>query len=212
MGTHYRGSRTEVSALDAFIKLTRAANTLRGRLEAELARADLTESQFGVLEMLLHLGPLRQCDIGEKLLVSRANVTLVVDRLVSRGWVRRERHPQDRRSNVVRLTPDGRRRIVRLFPDHVRRVVDALSPLSPAEQEELGRLCRAVGRRAGGLPPNERPKPEGPPSTGRRGRPGVRHHARHKLPPEWRDSGQLPVHPGGQVRHRSWPSPTLSPR
>jgi MarR family 2-MHQ and catechol resistance regulon transcriptional repressor len=148
MGTHYRGSRAEVRALDAFVKLTRAANSIRCRLEAPLAEAGLTESQFGVLEMLLHLGPLRQCDIGEKLLVSRANVTLVVDRLAGRGWVRRERHPEDRRSNIVRLTPEGRKRIARLFPEHLRRIVGALSPLSPAEQEELGRLCRAVGRSA----------------------------------------------------------------
>lgn len=151
MGTHYRGGRAEVRALDAFIKLMRSANTLRSRMETELGRAGLTESQFGVLEMLLHLGPLRQCDIGEKLLVSRANVTLVVDRLAAKGLLRRERHPEDRRSNVVQLTAEGRKRVERLFPEHVRRIVDALSPLSPAEQEELARLCRAVGRRAAGL-------------------------------------------------------------
>jgi MarR family transcriptional regulator, 2-MHQ and catechol-resistance regulon repressor len=152
MGTHYRGSRVEVRALDAFIKLMRVANTLRARMESELRRVGLTESQLGVLEMLLHLGPLRQCEIGEKLLISRANVTLVVDRLAESGWVRRERHPEDRRSNIVQLTAEGRKRIERLFPDHVRRIVDVLSPLSAAEQEQLGSLCRAVGRRAAGLP------------------------------------------------------------
>jgi len=152
MGTHYRGSRAEVRALDAFVKLMRAANTLRSRLESELGRAGLTESQLGILEMLLHLGPLRQCEIGEKLLISRANVTLVVDQLTERALVRRERHPEDRRSNLVGLTADGKKRIERLFPDHVRRIVDALSPLTAAEQEHLGRLCRTVGRRAAGLP------------------------------------------------------------
>jgi len=145
MGTHYQGSREEVRALDALIRLTRASNTLRFRVEEWLREAGLTESQLGVLEMLLHLGPLRQCDIGTKLLISRANVTLVVDQLVARGWLRREKHPDDRRSNMVHLTAEGRRKIEKIFPGHVRRITKAMSALSPAEIETLGRLAKKLG-------------------------------------------------------------------
>lgn len=145
MGTHYRGARDEVRALDAYVKLLRAAGTVGGRIASDLRKLSLTESQFGILEMLLHLGPLRQCDIGTKLLISRANVTLVVDQLADRGWVRRERDAADRRSNVVHLTAEGRRRIERLFPGHARRIAALLSALSASEQEALGRLCRKLG-------------------------------------------------------------------
>lgn len=145
MGTHYRGRPREVRALDAYIKLVRASETLRVRTEEWLRDEGLTVSQLGVLESLLHLGPMRQCDLGTKLLVSRANVTLVVDQLAEHGWVKRKRDAADRRSNVVHLTPEGRRRIAAYFPRHARRIGDAFSALTAGEQEQLGRLAKKLG-------------------------------------------------------------------
>lgn len=145
MGTHYRGSASQVLALDTYIKFMRAAETLRARTEEWLLDEELSVSQLGVLEVLLHLGPMRQCDIGTKLLVSRANVTLVVDRLAERGWVRRQRDPEDRRSNIVHLTREGRNRIESIFPGHAERITAALSALTTAETREMGRLSKKLG-------------------------------------------------------------------
>ena len=58
MSTHCRGSKKEIRALDAYIKLMRAAESVTDRTSRHLAAAGLTISQFGVLEALLHLGPL----------------------------------------------------------------------------------------------------------------------------------------------------------
>ncbi len=63
MPTHYSGTPQEVLALDTFIKLTRAANSLTSRLASYNSLEDLTITQFGVLETLLHLGPLSQSEI-----------------------------------------------------------------------------------------------------------------------------------------------------
>ena len=60
MPTHYKGSPSEIATLNAFIKLTRASNTLHQQLSRSLADYKLTESQFGVLEALYHLGSLNQ--------------------------------------------------------------------------------------------------------------------------------------------------------
>lgn len=150
MGTHYKGSAEEVRALDAFIKLMRAASTVRARLDEHLREIGITELQLGVLEALLHLGPLCQHELGRKQLTSRANVTLLVDRLEDRGWVRRERDAEDRRSVRVRLTEEGRRFIEEIFPRHLLRIREALDVLSLSEQEELGRLCRKLGLGAAG--------------------------------------------------------------
>jgi MarR family 2-MHQ and catechol resistance regulon transcriptional repressor len=146
MGTHHRGTAEEVGALDAYIKLLRAANTLHCRLGRGLRGLGLTESQLGVLEALYHLGPLHQHELGGKLLLSRANVSLIVDVLTSRRLVRRERSKEDRRRMRIQLTAEGRRRLARVFPQHVRSIVGAFSCLSPREQRELGRLCRKLGR------------------------------------------------------------------
>ena len=68
---------------------------------------DLTESQFGTLEALYHLGPLCQGEIGQKILKSSGNMTMVVDNLEKRGLVQRQRSQQDRRQIEVSLTRPG---------------------------------------------------------------------------------------------------------
>jgi MarR family transcriptional regulator, 2-MHQ and catechol-resistance regulon repressor len=146
VGTRYRGTKDEVRALNAFIKLVRAAESVGARLSGSLTEAGLTDSQFGALEALYHLGPLHQRELGAKLLRSSGNVTMVVDNLEKSGLVRRERGARDRRFVTVHLTDAGRRLIARLFPRHAARIAAEMSALAPAEQDELGRLCRKLGR------------------------------------------------------------------
>jgi MarR family transcriptional regulator, 2-MHQ and catechol-resistance regulon repressor len=145
MGTKYKGSREEVRALNVYIKLMRAAESVSAHLSGLLSAAGLTDGQFGTLEALYHLGPLHQCELGEKLLRTSGNITMVVDNLEKRGLVRRERDAEDRRFIRVHLTEDGRRLIADLFPRHVTRIVQEMSNLAAAEQDELGRLCRKLG-------------------------------------------------------------------
>jgi len=92
MPTHYRGTTEEVLALNTFIKLQRATNSLEARLAHRRTLIDITGTQFGVLETLYHLGPLCQGEISSKLLKSGGNITLVVDNLEKRGLVQRERN------------------------------------------------------------------------------------------------------------------------
>lgn len=145
MPTRHLGSSEEVLALDTFIKLMRAVNTLRTAVARSLATVGLTESQLGVLECLHHLGPLCQKDIGEKLLTSGGNVTMVVDNLEKRELVQRRRESEDRRFVRVYLTEQGQRLIEEYFPLHARAVTREFSALEPGEQRELGRLCRKLG-------------------------------------------------------------------
>lgn len=145
MGTHFKGQADEVRALDSYIKLVRAAESTSTRLHRRIARNGVTETQFGVLEALFHLGPLCQRELGKKLLKTSGNITLVIDNLEKRGLVRRERDRRDRRYVTVHLTEGGETLIRRIFPRHVAAVVGEMSALTAAEQEELGRLCRKLG-------------------------------------------------------------------
>jgi MarR family 2-MHQ and catechol resistance regulon transcriptional repressor len=150
MGTHYRGTAAEVRALDAYIKLTRACVSVQRRLDRALRGSGLKERQLGVLEILYHLGPLDHRQIGAKLLVSRANITLLVDQLTARGLVRRVPDTMDRRRVTVRLTPEGVRRVEKVLPPHVGTIVETFSVLEPRDQAELGRLCKKLGRACAG--------------------------------------------------------------
>lgn len=145
MGTRHKGSGREVRALDAYIKLMRAAESVSARLAPHLARAGLTVSQFGALEALYHLGPLCQRDLGKKILKSGGNITMVVDNLEKRGLVERVRASDDRRYVTVNLTKQGRKLIGELFPRHAGAIREEMGVLSDAELEKLGSLCKRVG-------------------------------------------------------------------
>src|ERR1700690_3197649 len=111
MPTHFNGDPNERRALDAYIKLSRASGTLDARLAANLARLGLTSGQLGVMEALMHLGPLSQGELGRKLQRSGGNVTTVIDNLERRNLVARTRNRDDRRVVTVDLTKAGRRMI-----------------------------------------------------------------------------------------------------
>lgn len=146
MGTRYRGTESEIRALDTYIKLMRCAHAVSARLDAPLARHGLTETQFGVLETLLHLGPLPHRTLGRKNFKSTSNMTTVIDNLERRGLVRRVPDEADRRRVVVHLTRKGHALITRIFPGHVVAIVREFVALTAAEQEALGRLCKTLGR------------------------------------------------------------------
>ncbi len=147
MGTHYTGTEQEIRALNSYIKLTRATRTASTRIHGHLKDRRITEGQFGVLDALYFLGPLSQRDLAQKHLMSPGNMTMVVDHLEKRGLVSRERQTDDRRFVKVHLTEEGRQLFESILPRHVREIQDVMSTLSPAEQEELGRLCRKLGTR-----------------------------------------------------------------
>jgi MarR family 2-MHQ and catechol resistance regulon transcriptional repressor len=145
MATRHRGSEKEVRALNAYIALMRAAESVTGRLQARLTGASLTAGQFGALEALYHLGPMRPNELARKLLRSAGNMTTVLDNLEKHGLAVRRREKDDRRCLTVHITDAGRRLMERLFPGHVSDLVREFAVLTGAEQDELRRLCRVLG-------------------------------------------------------------------
>lgn len=150
MGTHYRGSVPEVRALNTYIKLMRCTDTLQGGLERALECEGFSEGQFGILEVLLHLGAMSPTDLRRRVFRSGGNVTMVTDNLEKRGLVERRRDETDRRRLTIHLTAEGRKTIKRLFAPHLARIVTAFSHLSVAEQDDLARLCKKLGCAARG--------------------------------------------------------------
>jgi MarR family 2-MHQ and catechol resistance regulon transcriptional repressor len=145
MGTHYQGTEEERLALDAYIKLARAAESVGRRVNDHLQEAGLTTSQFGVLEALYHRGPMQVGQLGEKILKSSGNMTLVIDNLEKRGLARRERREDDRRCVEVHLTAAAAELIEQLLPGHVAGIVATFAVLTAEEQGTLAALCRKLG-------------------------------------------------------------------
>jgi MarR family 2-MHQ and catechol resistance regulon transcriptional repressor len=130
------------------VKLLRASRCVLSRVEKSLAPHGLTTTQLGVLESILHTGPMTHRELGRKVLTSAGNITDVVDKLEGRSLVSRTRDPRDRRIVRVDLTPAGRDMIERVFPRHASDIGAAMAGLSGAELEALGDLLRRLGRAA----------------------------------------------------------------
>lgn len=147
MATHHKGTEEEKRTLNAFIKLMRASESINTRLNRHLAEADLTVSQFGVLEAVYHLGPLNQKSLGEKLLKSGGNITLVIDNLEKCNFVERQSDPNDRRAVLVHLTEKGDKFISSFFPKHLEEIMKEFEVLSAKEKEQLAVICKKLGTR-----------------------------------------------------------------
>jgi MarR family 2-MHQ and catechol resistance regulon transcriptional repressor len=140
-------TKTDALALKTYIKLMRAAESVTARIHKQLSEKGLTISQFGILEALYHLGPMSQRDVGNKILKSSGNITMVIDNLEKRKLVKRITNKTDRRSFTIHLTEAGHGFIRNFFPSHAARIVKEMSILKPSEQQELGRLCKKLGLR-----------------------------------------------------------------
>ena len=104
--------------VDAWASLLRASQRLMRQVENDLKRASLPPlSWYDVLRELdaADGGTLRQFEIEERTAMVQYNLSRLLDRLESQGFVRREGCPNDRRANVVRLTPSGRKLKTRMW-------------------------------------------------------------------------------------------------
>ena len=146
MPKRFKGTLAQERALSAYVKLERAAGAAFAYARVGLEEEGLTLSQFAVLEALYHLGPLFLGDLARRILTSSGNLTLVVDNLQKRGLVKRKQQGKDKRFILAAITPAGKKLIARIFPEHARRITEIMARLKPEEQQELGDLCRKLGK------------------------------------------------------------------
>jgi MarR family 2-MHQ and catechol resistance regulon transcriptional repressor len=154
-----RSEKDSATALKAWVVLARAYLAISRHVTADVARYDLTASEFGILEALYHKGPLLLGDLQKKILVTSGGVTYLVNRLVAKRLVTRESFPGDKRSRFAVLTPEGSALIKQIFPGHAKRLAKVMGELSLKEQKRLTSMLRALGKGAEREPtPRERPK------------------------------------------------------
>lgn len=145
-GAERTWSESEDRSLRLWIALARAYATVTKSVSAKISEYGLTPAQFGVLEALLHLGPLPLGELADKLLVTGGNVTYVMDRLEKQGLVERRRSDQDRRVVTATLTPKGRELVQDVFPGHAAFIDDLMGALSAEEQEQARELLKRLGK------------------------------------------------------------------
>ncbi len=105
----------------------------------------LGDSEFRVLEVLLHKGPLPVNTIGPKVWLTPGSISVAVDRLERKGLVKRK-NTEDRRVRRVELTPKGRTLITKTFREHAAAMEEVAAILSKEERLVLQRLLKKLGK------------------------------------------------------------------
>ena len=123
---------------DLLVALLLVQNLMERRSEAFFAPLGLTGAQFNILNLLaVRDGRLDQVELVGLLLVGKSSISIVLNRMVRDGLVRREEHPKDRRQTVLILTPKGRARWKKVAPRYLQGVDEVFGALAPAHRQHF---------------------------------------------------------------------------
>jgi MarR family transcriptional regulator, 2-MHQ and catechol-resistance regulon repressor len=134
-----------------WLVMMKAMRALTRYAAAGIEDTGLGLSDFGVLEALLHKGPLPVNTIGPIVDLTPGSISIAVDRLVAKGLVSRVESAEDRRVRIVALTPSGKDLIASAFRKHSGQIKRVFSELSQEELRALEVALKKVGRRAAAL-------------------------------------------------------------
>jgi MarR family transcriptional regulator, 2-MHQ and catechol-resistance regulon repressor len=134
-----------------WLVMMKAMRALTRYAAAGIEETGLGLSDFGVLEVLLHKGPLPVNTIGPVVDLTRGSISIAVDRLFAKGLVSRVESADDRRVRIVALTPRGKDLIAGAFRKHSGQMKRVFSELSPEELRGLEGALKKVGKRAAAL-------------------------------------------------------------
>ncbi len=132
-------------ALKLFVALWRASKWVYAYAERDVRCHGLNTTEFGILEVLYHKGPLPLQQIGEKVLISSGNITYSIDKLEQKQLLVRRPSTHDRRVIFAELTPQGHDLMVAIFPKHTEAIHLAVSGLTPEEQVQAAHLLKKLG-------------------------------------------------------------------
>ena len=134
-----------------WLVMMKAMRALTRYAAAGIEETGLGLSDFGVLEILLHKGPLPVNTIGPIVDLTPGSISIAVDRLFAKGLVSRVESAEDRRVRIVALTPRGKALIDSAFRKHSGQMRKAFAELSPEELRGLEAALKKVGKRAATL-------------------------------------------------------------
>ena len=144
-------SKKPPEGLHAWLIMLKAWQSMSRYLLAALLEEGLGESDFRVLDVLLHKGPMPVNAIGPKVYLNPGSVSVAVDRLYKKGFVSRVECSEDRRVRTVSLTEKGREMFVPLFRRHAVLIKLAFQDVSSEDLQQVEVILKKIGKRAESL-------------------------------------------------------------
>ena len=125
---------------ESLLNIYYTASCLKKRAGEFLRSFGLTDVQFNALALLQHqsgqVGGLSQAQLSDMMLVNRANITSLIDRMEKAELVVRT-SASDRRYNIVKLTGRGKKLLAQVEPLYAREVKKIMACLKEGEQKGL---------------------------------------------------------------------------
>jgi MarR family transcriptional regulator, 2-MHQ and catechol-resistance regulon repressor len=118
----------------------------------------ISDTDFRVLEALLHKGPLPVNTIGPKVHLTPGSISVAVDRLLEKGLVTRVESADDRRVRIVALTKSGKDLIAPIFRKHAAEIRKVFADAGSKELRALEATLKKIGKRAENLGTGINPK------------------------------------------------------
>lgn len=141
-----RYPEADVSAISSFLMLLRVATDLSLALDACLSQHDLLQGRWWVLILLMREESLTATPsvLAEKLGITRATMTGLLDGLAQGGLVQRVYSQQDRRSVHITLTAAGQARLDVVMPDYYTRLKQCMQGLNEMQRQHLQQILGII--------------------------------------------------------------------
>ncbi len=146
----------KVRAHEALLHIYYTAAKAQKKADEFFRAHGLTDVQFNVMMLLLNQsgesGGLTQVELSRMMLVNRANITTLIDRMEKAKLVVRVADPTDRRYNVVKVTPHGEKLYRKAAALYHQKVGSIMSALKEPEQRELVAMLTRVREKIDTIP------------------------------------------------------------
>jgi DNA-binding MarR family transcriptional regulator len=133
---------------EALLNIYYTANLLKKRADVLFKASGLTDVQYNVMALLTYQageeGGLSQAQLSNMMLVNRANITTLVDRMEKSGLVVRTSHSEDRRFNIIKLTTKGKKLFEKVEPLYHEQIQQVMSSVAKPEQKKLITILEKV--------------------------------------------------------------------
>jgi DNA-binding MarR family transcriptional regulator len=133
---------------EALLNIYYTANLLKKRADVLFKASGLTDVQYNVMALLTYQageeGGLSQSQLSNMMLVNRANITTLVDRMEKSGLVVRTAHSEDRRFNIIKLTTKGKKLFEKVEPLYHEQIQQVMSSVAKPEQKKLITILEKV--------------------------------------------------------------------
>lgn len=136
-----------LSGHEALLNIYYTASLLKKKAGDFLQPFGLTDVQFNLMMLLRHQGGakgLNQAQLSKMMLVNRANITSLIDRMEKADLVARTHNPADRRHNIIKLTSRGEKVLAKIEPLYAKEVKKVMAPLKEVQQKSMIAMMEKV--------------------------------------------------------------------